>query len=94
MVSVTERRKRTRPEEPAGSVSRHAQQRVDARVLEVMGAAMPPPRSDATRTQISRSRRGARPLLGRDLDERLGLGVLSELCRLSDALPFAREREP
>jgi hypothetical protein len=47
MVSVTERRKRARPKQPAGSVSRHAQQRVDARVLEVIArrdAAAAPPR--------------------------------------------------
>jgi hypothetical protein len=36
MASDTERRKRARSKQPAGVVSRHAQQRVDERVLEVM----------------------------------------------------------
>jgi hypothetical protein len=36
MVSVTERRKHARSKHPAGSVSRHAQQRVDERVRHVM----------------------------------------------------------
>ena len=36
MASVTERRKHARSKHPAGSVSRHAQQRVDERVREVM----------------------------------------------------------
>ena len=36
MVSAMERRKRARSKHPAGSVSRHAQQRVDARVREIM----------------------------------------------------------
>jgi hypothetical protein len=36
MVSVVERRKHARPKQPAGRVSRYAQQRVDERVVEVM----------------------------------------------------------
>ena len=36
MVSVIERRKLARSKDPAGSVSRHAQQRVDERVRDVM----------------------------------------------------------
>jgi hypothetical protein len=36
MVSVIERRKHARSKHPAGSVSRHAQQRVDERVRDVM----------------------------------------------------------
>ena len=36
MVSVRERRKHARSKPPAGSVSRHAQQRVDERVRDVM----------------------------------------------------------
>ena len=36
MVSVMERRKHARSKHPAGSVSRHAQQRVDERVRDVM----------------------------------------------------------
>ena len=36
MVSVRERRKHARSKHPAGSVSRHAQQRVDERVRDVM----------------------------------------------------------
>lgn len=36
MVSVMERRKHARAKHPAGSVSRHAQQRVDERVRDVM----------------------------------------------------------
>ena len=36
MTSVIERRKHARSKHPAGSVSRHAQQRVDERVRDVM----------------------------------------------------------
>jgi hypothetical protein len=36
MASVIERRKRARSKQPAGSVSRQAQQRVDERVMDVM----------------------------------------------------------
>jgi hypothetical protein len=36
MASIIERRKHPRPKHPAGSVSRHAQQRVDERVMDVM----------------------------------------------------------
>jgi hypothetical protein len=36
MVSVMERRKHARSKHPAGSVPRHAQQRVDERVRDVM----------------------------------------------------------
>ena len=36
MVSDMERRKRARSKHPAGSVSRHAQRRVDERVREIM----------------------------------------------------------
>ena len=36
MVSGMERRKHTRSTDPAGSVSRHAQQRVDERVMDIM----------------------------------------------------------
>ena len=36
MVSVMERRKHARSKHPAGSVPRHAQQRVDERVMDVM----------------------------------------------------------
>jgi hypothetical protein len=36
MASVIERRKHARSKHAAGSVSRHAQQRVDARVMDVM----------------------------------------------------------
>jgi hypothetical protein len=36
MASVIERRKHARSKHPAGSVSRHAQQRVDERVRDVM----------------------------------------------------------
>ena len=36
MVSVMERRKHARSKHPAGNVSRHAQQRVDERVRDVM----------------------------------------------------------
>jgi len=45
MVSVMERRKHARSKHPAGSVSRHAQQRVDERVRDVMA------RRDATAAQ-------------------------------------------
>jgi hypothetical protein len=63
MVSVIERRKRARSKHPAGSVSRHAQQRVDERVRDVMArrdaatAQGPDPHAD------QRSPRGARPQL-------------------------------
>jgi hypothetical protein len=36
MATVIERRKRARSMQPAGRVSRHAQQRVDERVMDVM----------------------------------------------------------
>jgi hypothetical protein len=36
MASIIERRKHARSKHPAGSVSRHAQQRVDERVMDVM----------------------------------------------------------
>jgi hypothetical protein len=36
MASIIERRKHTRSKHPGGSVSRHAQQRVDERVKDVM----------------------------------------------------------
>ena len=64
MTSVIERRKHARSKHPAGSVSRHAQQRVDARVRDVMARRDAATASDATHTQISPSPRGARPLLG------------------------------
>ena len=65
MVSVRERRKHARSKHPAGSVSRQAQQRVDARVRDVMARrdAAAAQRRDA-RTQVSPSPRGARPVLG------------------------------
>ena len=63
MASVIDRRKHARSKHPAGSVSRHAQQRVDERVRDVMA------RRDAAAQRhdphaISSSRRGARPPLG------------------------------
>ena len=36
MVSGHERRKHARPEQMVGNVSRHAQRRVDKRVMEIM----------------------------------------------------------
>jgi hypothetical protein len=36
MVSVMDRRQHVRSKDPAGSVSRHAQRRVDARVKDIM----------------------------------------------------------
>ena len=36
MASVMERRMHARSKHPAGSVSRHAQQRVDERVMDIM----------------------------------------------------------
>jgi hypothetical protein len=62
MVSVMERRKHARSKHPAGSVSRQAQQRVDARVRDVLA------RRDAAAAQRrdpprrSPSPRGARPV--------------------------------
>jgi hypothetical protein len=63
MVSVMERRQHARSKDPAGSVSRHAQKRVDERVRDVMA------RRDAAAAQRRAShadqpsRRGAGPLL-------------------------------
>ena len=65
MVSVMERRKHARSKDSAGNVSRHAQQRVDARVKDVMA------RRDAAAAQRRDSHsdqpspRGAPPLLDR-----------------------------
>ena len=65
MVSVMERRKHARSKHPAGSVSRHAQQRVDERVRDVMARrGLAAASSDATHEQISPSPRGAGPVLG------------------------------
>ena len=64
MVSVTERRKHARSKHPAGSVSRHAQQRVDERVRDVMARRDAAAAQRRDSTQISPSPRGARPLLG------------------------------
>ena len=47
MASMIERRKHARSKHPAGSVSRHAQQRVDERVMDVMA------RRDAARRRDS-----------------------------------------
>jgi hypothetical protein len=60
MASVIERRKHARSKQPAGSVSRQAQQRVNERVMDVM-ARRDAAAGGATRTQSSRSRRGASP---------------------------------
>lgn len=49
MASAMERRKHARSKHPAGSVSRHAQQRVDARVRDVMA------RRDAAQRRDSHS---------------------------------------
>jgi hypothetical protein len=69
MVSVMERRKHARSKHPAGSVSRQAQQRVDARVRDVLARrdATAAQRRDAThaRTQVilpSRRPVGSRPV--------------------------------
>ena len=65
MVSVIERRKLARSKDPAGSVSRHAQQRVDERVRDVMA------RRDAAAAQRRDAHpgqpfpRGAPPVLDR-----------------------------
>jgi hypothetical protein len=61
MASVIERRKHARSKQPAGSVSRQAQQRVNERVMDVMARRDDAAAGGATRTQISRSRRGASP---------------------------------
>ena len=52
MVTVIERRKHARSKHPAGSVSRHAQQRVDERVRDVMA------RRDAAAAQRRDTHRG------------------------------------
>jgi hypothetical protein len=49
MASAMERRKHARSKHPAGSVSRHAQQRVDERVRDVMA------RRDAAQRRDSHS---------------------------------------
>ena len=65
MVSVMERRKHARSKHPAGNVSRQAQQRVDARVRDVMA------RRDAAAAQRRDAHsgqpfpRGAPPVLDR-----------------------------
>ena len=64
MVSVRERRKHARSKHPKGSVSRHAQQRVDERVRDVMARRDAAATSDATHTQVSPSPRSARSVLG------------------------------
>jgi hypothetical protein len=56
MRSVSERRKHARSKDPAGRVSRHAQQRVDARVRDVMAR-----RDAATAQRRHSSCRSARP---------------------------------
>jgi hypothetical protein len=53
----TERRKHARSTQPVGTVSHHAQQRVDQRVIEIMA------RRDAAERRDSRSARAsARPV--------------------------------
>ena len=52
MVSVIERRKHARSKHSAGSVSRHAQQRLDERVRDVMA------RRDAAAAQRRDAHRG------------------------------------
>jgi hypothetical protein len=63
MVSVRERRKHARSKHPAGSVSRYAQQRVDARVREVMARrdAAAAQRRVSRADQPSPARRSATP---------------------------------
>jgi hypothetical protein len=63
MTSVIERRKHARSKHPAGSVSRHAQQRVDARVRDVMARrdAAAAKRRDSPSDQPSPARRSAIP---------------------------------
>ena len=51
MTSVIERRKHARSKHPAGSVSRHAQQRVDERVRDAHGA---PRRRGCPATRLAR----------------------------------------
>jgi hypothetical protein len=65
MVSVMERRKHVRSKHPAGSVSRHAQKRVDERVKHVMACrdAAAAERRDAHAGQPFPC--GAPPVLGR-----------------------------
>jgi hypothetical protein len=65
MVSVVERRKHARSKQPAGSVSRYAQQRVDQRVMDVM-ARHDAQRRESHSAQIRYRRRGAWRLPGRD----------------------------
>jgi hypothetical protein len=60
MVSVIERRKHARSKDPAGSVSRHAQRRVDERVKDVMA------RRDAAAAQ-RRDSNSDQPVLARRL---------------------------
>jgi len=67
MASVIERRMHARSKHPAGSVSRHAQQRVDERVRDVMARRDADADAAAQRRDshaISSSRRGAWPPLG------------------------------
>ena len=65
MGSVIERRKHARSKRPAGSVSRHAQQRVDERVRDVMArrdAAAQRRDSDADQPAAARRLRSSRPM--------------------------------
>ena len=57
MVSVTERRKHARSKHPVGSVSRHAQQRVDERVMDVMARRDAAQRRDSHADQPGPARR-------------------------------------
>jgi hypothetical protein len=68
MVSVIERRKHARSEHPAGSVSRHAQQRVDERVRDVMA------RRDATAAE-------RRDVFARGAEERAAAEAETALAR-------------
>jgi hypothetical protein len=63
MVAVRERRKHARSTHPAGSVSRHAQRRVDARVRDVMARrdAAAAQRRDSHADHPSPARRSATP---------------------------------
>jgi hypothetical protein len=63
MASVIERRKHARSKHPAGSVSRHAQQRVDERVMDVMARrdAAAAKRRDSHEDQSFPARRLASP---------------------------------
>lgn len=76
MVSVRERRKHARSKDPAGNVSRQAQQRVDERVRDVMARRDAAQQRDSHSDQpfSSLSSASAHPRRGKQPDAALARG--------------------